>query len=93
MDTDRIVSFFVGLLSGSVVGAAVVLLLAPHSGSQTRQLVVDTANEILEAGRQGFFIFYYRNGMAALLTLARYKNHAIWQIDWTPQWEFVQKLI
>ena len=52
MDTDRIVSFFVGLLSGSVVGAAVVLLLAPHSGSQTRQLVVDTANEILEAGRQ-----------------------------------------
>lgn len=52
MDTDRIVRFIVGLLSGSIVGAAVVLLLAPHSGSQTRQVVVDTVNEILEAGRQ-----------------------------------------
>jgi gas vesicle protein len=52
MDTDRIVGLFVGLLSGSIVGAAVVILLAPRSGSQTRQLVVDTANEILEAGRQ-----------------------------------------
>jgi gas vesicle protein len=51
MDTDRFVGFVSGLLSGSIVGAAVVILSAPRSGSQTRQLVVDTANEILEAGR------------------------------------------
>jgi hypothetical protein len=48
---------------------------------------------ILQAGKHGFFIFYYMNGMAALLTLARYKNHAIYKIEWTRQWQYVQELL
>lgn len=49
--------------------------------------------QLVQAGKQGFFIFYYMNGMAALLTLARYKNHAIYKIEWTRQWQYVQELL
>ena len=47
----------------------------------------------VQAGKYGFFIFYYNNGMGALLTLERYINHAIWKIEWTRQWQYVQELI
>lgn len=47
----------------------------------------------VQAGKYGFFIFYYKNGMAGLLTLERYINHATWKIEWTCQWQYVQELI
>jgi hypothetical protein len=28
-----------------------------------------------------------------LLTLERYKNHAIWKIEWTRQWQYIQELV
>jgi gas vesicle protein len=52
MDQDRILSFVVGLLSGSIVGAAVVILVTPQSGTDLRKSVADKAAEIRDAGRQ-----------------------------------------
>lgn len=52
MNQNRIVSFVVGLLSGSIVGAALVILLTPQSGSDLRQGIVNKYNEILESGRE-----------------------------------------
>ena len=52
MDTDRMLSFAIGLLSGSIVGAATVILLTPQSGHDLRQSVVSKYREILESGSQ-----------------------------------------
>ena len=48
----KVLSFIGGLLSGAIVGVAVVILLAPQSGAETRQRIVAKWNEILDAGRQ-----------------------------------------
>jgi gas vesicle protein len=52
MDTDRILSFVIGLLSGSIVGAAAVILLTPQSGRDLRQGIADKYRDILESGKQ-----------------------------------------
>ena len=52
MNENRILSFFLGLLSGSIVGAALVIMLTPQSGSELRQSMVAKYNEILESGRE-----------------------------------------
>jgi len=52
MKPNRFVAFLTGLLSGSLVGAAVVFLLAPQSGMQTRQLLTSKVNEIIDSGKQ-----------------------------------------
>jgi gas vesicle protein len=52
MNQNRILSFVLGLLSGSIVGAALVILLTPQSGSELRQGIVARYNEILESGRE-----------------------------------------
>jgi gas vesicle protein len=39
-------------LSGGIVGAALVILLTPQSGSELRQSIVEKYNEILESGQQ-----------------------------------------
>ena len=52
MDINRVISFIGGLLSGALVGAAIVILIAPQSGATTRQSIVDKAHEILDAGRE-----------------------------------------
>lgn len=52
MDTDRVLSFIIGVLSGSIVGAAAVILLTPQSGQDLRQSLVSKYDEILESGRQ-----------------------------------------
>jgi gas vesicle protein len=48
----KVLSFVGGLLSGAIVGAAVVMLLAPQSGAETRQRIVAKWNDIIDAGRQ-----------------------------------------
>ena len=52
MNQNRILSFGLGLLSGSIVGAALVILLTPQSGTDLRQTIVGKYNEILDAGRE-----------------------------------------
>ena len=52
MDINRVISFISGLLSGALVGAAIVILITPQSGEATRQSIVDKAHEIVDAGRE-----------------------------------------
>jgi gas vesicle protein len=52
MNQNRILSFVLGLLSGSIVGAALVILLTPQSGAELRQSIVDKYNEILASGQE-----------------------------------------
>ncbi|MFN2290343.1 MAG: YtxH domain-containing protein [Anaerolineae bacterium] len=41
-----------GLVVGALVGAALVLLLAPRSGEETRQWIQDEVDAVLEQGKQ-----------------------------------------
>lgn len=41
-------SFFSGLVIGSLVGAALAILMAPASGMQTRNRLRDTSEEVLD---------------------------------------------
>lgn len=52
MNQNRILSFGLGLLSGGLVGSALVILLTPQSGSELRQAVMRKYNEILDSGRE-----------------------------------------
>ena len=45
-------SFVLGLLSGSIVGAAVVILLAPQSGTELRQIIATKYSGLVESGRE-----------------------------------------
>jgi gas vesicle protein len=45
-DNNDIGSFFAGFMIGSLVGAAVALLMAPQSGEETRTLIKDKSIEI-----------------------------------------------
>lgn len=49
---DRSLKFAGGFLLGALLGAGVVLLLAPHSGAETQQLIQERIQAILEEGRQ-----------------------------------------
>jgi len=51
MSLRQVLNFIGGLLGGFAVGAAVVLLLAPNSGSETRQQISDKYREIIDAGQ------------------------------------------
>jgi len=52
MTKSQVLSFVGGLLSGALVGAATVVLLAPQSGLETREGIATKVNEIIAAGRQ-----------------------------------------
>lgn len=52
MDADRMLSFAIGLLSGSIVGAAAVILLTPQSGNDLRQGIANKYQDVLESGKQ-----------------------------------------
>ena len=52
MNINRVIGFVIGLLSGALVGAAIVILITPQSGAATRQSIVDKAHEILDAGKE-----------------------------------------
>jgi gas vesicle protein len=49
---NRVLEFGAGLLLGAMVGAGLVLLFAPQSGAETRQLIQERVQDILEEGRQ-----------------------------------------
>ena len=48
----KVIDFVVGLLFGGLVGATLGLLLAPRSGLDTRQLIRERINEIIEEAKQ-----------------------------------------
>ena len=48
----KVIDFVVGLLFGGLVGVTLGLLLAPRSGLETRQLVKERINEIIEEAKQ-----------------------------------------
>jgi gas vesicle protein len=48
----RIVQFLTGLFFGALVGAGLVLLLAPHSGDDTRQMIRDRVEAIRAEGER-----------------------------------------
>lgn len=48
----KVMRTLAGLLLGAVVGVSLVLLFAPRSGSDTRRLIQERVQEILEEGRQ-----------------------------------------
>jgi hypothetical protein len=50
-------------------------------------------NGITEAGKYGFFAFYYKEGMASLLTLERYEKRNVSGISWEKQWAYIQELM
>ncbi|MBN1936351.1 MAG: YtxH domain-containing protein [Anaerolineae bacterium] len=52
MDKNQIFNFILGLFSGALAGAAVTLLLAPHSGADARKMISNQVQEIIEAGKQ-----------------------------------------
>jgi gas vesicle protein len=52
MNIKQVINFIAGLLSGSIVGAAVVILLAPESGVETRRRITGKVHEIIDAGKQ-----------------------------------------
>jgi gas vesicle protein len=39
VNTDRLIGFFAGFLTGSLVGAGIMLLLAPRTGKRTRSQI------------------------------------------------------
>ena len=45
--------FLVGVLLGSIVGAAIGLLLAPQSGEETREAISESARDIREKVKEG----------------------------------------
>lgn len=48
----KVMRTLAGLLLGALVGMSLVLLFAPRSGSDTRRLIQEHVQEILEEGRQ-----------------------------------------
>ncbi|HFD38302.1 MAG TPA: YtxH domain-containing protein [Anaerolineae bacterium] len=49
---DKALRLSAGFLFGAVVGAGLVLLLAPQSGDETRRLIRERIELILEEGRR-----------------------------------------
>jgi gas vesicle protein len=52
MGAFKFTSFVSGLLSGAIVGAAVGMLLAPQSGTESRRQIGDRYQGIMDAGKQ-----------------------------------------
>lgn len=49
---ERFLRFVVGLLIGAMVGVAVVVLLAPESGAETRRSIQERVEAILAEGQR-----------------------------------------
>jgi gas vesicle protein len=49
---NRVLRITAGLLFGALLGAGLVLLFAPRGGVETRQLIQDRIQDILDEGRR-----------------------------------------
>jgi gas vesicle protein len=52
MNRDHCIGFGIGLLSGAAIGGIIALLYAPRSGKETRKLIGDKANEVVESVKE-----------------------------------------
>lgn len=52
MNKDRCIGFGIGLLSGAAIGGIIALLYSPRSGKETRQLIGDKANDVVESVKE-----------------------------------------
>jgi gas vesicle protein len=48
MNKDQCIGFSIGLMTGAVIGGTVVLLFAPISGKETRQLIKDKTTDVVD---------------------------------------------
>ena len=48
----RTINFFVGVVSGAIVGATVAILLAPSSGQELQGRMRSRVQELIEEGRR-----------------------------------------
>ena len=48
MDRDSMSGFGIGFLVGAVIGGTLALLYAPRSGSETRQIIRERAEDVKE---------------------------------------------
>ena len=49
---QKTISFFIGVLSGAIVGAAVAILLAPQSGQELQKQMRTRVQGLIEEGRR-----------------------------------------
>jgi gas vesicle protein len=49
---DRVLRFVGGVVVGAALGAGLVLLMAPRSGEETRRMIQERAQAVLDEGRQ-----------------------------------------
>jgi gas vesicle protein len=56
-DNDRVSSFLLGIMVGSVIGGVTALLLAPTSGKKLRRKISDKAEDFYEDAQD-----YYESG-------------------------------
>jgi gas vesicle protein len=52
MNKDEVLSLVAGLVCGGLVGAAVVILVTPQSGPDTRERIAGKFRDIVAAGKQ-----------------------------------------
>ena len=48
MNKDNAIGFGIGFLAGAIIGGVIALLYAPKTGKETRQLIKDTATEVVD---------------------------------------------
>ena len=48
MESKTLAGFGIGLVTGVIVGGVIALLYAPQSGTKTRQLIKDKADQAME---------------------------------------------
>lgn len=52
MNRDKAIGLGIGLLAGAVIGAAIALLFAPQSGSETRKMIRDKTGEVIDTVKE-----------------------------------------
>lgn len=50
----RAIKFLLGVMVGSIIGAAMVLLIAPQSGEETQKMFSEKMETLMEEGRKAF---------------------------------------
>jgi gas vesicle protein len=48
----KVLRLFAGMIVGAAIGAAVVLILTPQSGEETRQMIQDRVQTALDEGKE-----------------------------------------
>jgi gas vesicle protein len=52
MNRDNTIGLGIGLLAGVIIGATIALLYAPKSGKETRQLIKNKVEEVIDSAKE-----------------------------------------